>query len=60
MGHRITDEAAHSACAGIMCMFSSTYNGEYEDVKAVHDGVGESQLLPPQCTAIRVSGFHHA
>ena len=21
-------------------MFSSTYNGEYEDVKAVHDGVG--------------------
>jgi len=27
--------------AGIICMFSSTYNGEYEDVKAVHDGVGE-------------------
>jgi hypothetical protein len=32
-------------------MFSSTYNGEFEDVKAVHDGVGEFQTLPAHCTA---------
>ena len=25
-------------------MFSSTYNGEFEDVKAVHDGLGAPLL----------------
>ena len=34
-------------------MFSSTYNGEYEDVKAVHDGVGDARS-PVSTAAYRV------